>query len=71
VQAPSITTTVADGCAVSMTNNESTVRQKTSALRNFDPAYDRSGSFTSFLLSRRVRFAPRAEALRQRRVPRC
>src|SRR5262249_58838282 len=35
--------------------------QGLAAVRDFDPAYVGSGSFTSFPLSRRVRFAPRAE----------
>ena len=30
-------------------------------MRDFDPAYVADGSFTSFLPSRRVRFAPRAD----------
>src|SRR5262245_48838679 len=35
-------------------------RQETAALRDFHPVYVAFGSFTSFLPSRRVRFAPRA-----------
>src|SRR5262249_14530167 len=35
--------------------------QGLAAVRDFDPAYVGSGSFTSFPLSRRVRFAPRAD----------
>src|SRR5262245_6430298 len=37
------------------------VEQQPAAMQDFDPTYDRCGSFTSFPLSRRVRFAPRAD----------
>jgi hypothetical protein len=40
---------------------DSTPPIETAALRVFDPAYARFGSFTSFPPSRRVRFVPRAD----------
>jgi hypothetical protein len=55
--------------AFGATRRASTVRassQRLAAAQDFDRANDRSGSFTSFPLSRRVRFAPRAERLYQR-----
>src|SRR5262249_11561198 len=44
-------------------NGLASIKSGLAALRDFDPAYRRYGSFTSFPLSRRVRFAPRAERL--------
>src|SRR5262249_27223396 len=35
--------------------------QQPAAMQDFDPTYDRCGSFTTFPPSRRVRFAPRAD----------
>src|SRR5262249_35536270 len=42
-------------------NGLASIKSGLAALRDFDPTYRRYGSFTSFALSRRVRFAPRAE----------
>jgi hypothetical protein len=57
--------TAATPCAFDFKDSTPHLRQEPAALREFDRAYDRSGSFTSFPPSRRVRFALKKQTFGQ------